>query len=406
MHMMDAARSFLPTRAEHRGHAMGFLPIDRIMSTLASSGRKAGSDLKAALIPEGLIGQRRIQGGHRNQASLVDAVRLDPAALQHARPMGTATADDATALAGAVKAAQDARAAGGGQARSLAVPTLEEARDRVRSVREHAERTLGRPAPMDTTTALVEERTLHGRNWLNGVQDEARQTRLTATSLEDLSAGRVFRAVDEQGETFIFRRLPSVDAPDLVEPFSTSVSEVRNGRLTHAATRMNTELGLETVPRGRPAVLRTPDGQEWTGIRSDLVPAAADDRLHTDPHGLIAAMAPAEAANVAAFEYLVGNLDVHDGLNMALLDGGKARVFDHGLAFFPTLLDASEKRVLGTQLPIAGYTESFLGRLRDLTPERLEARFADVLSPGEREAIAFRRLMLLEDAKSAPVIRP
>jgi hypothetical protein len=386
---------------------MGFTPIDRFVRGLMKPGSQPGAKLKAAIVPEGLASRRPVDPSLAPRLSLADDVRMAPSTVQQARTHVTAAADDPTALSDAVRAAREARPGAVPESLPAAgVPTLEEARERVQRVREHAERTLGRPAPMDTTPALVEERALHGRDWLHHVQDEARQTRLTARSLEDLSAGRVFRAVDDRGETFIFRRLPSVDAPDLVEPFSVSVSEVRNGRLTHAATRMNAELGLETVPRGRPAMLKTPDGQEWTGIRSDLVPAAADPRLHSDPHGLIAAMDRAEAADVAAFEYLVGNLDVHDGLNMALLDGGKARVFDHGLAFFPTLLDASEKRVLGTQLPTTGYTAPFLEKLRDLTPERLDARFADVLSPGEREAIAFRRLMLLEDAKSAPVIRP
>jgi|GEM_PF-4694530 len=269
---------------------------------------------------------------------------------------------------------------------------------RVDYARSAAEFARGVPAPVVVPELFQHARLQHGLKWLESVWATPVEP-VTLVDMKSLNATRVFRVTDDHRNDWIFRRLPGKHSASTIDFLSEEASEIRNGRLTLAAADLNEALGLTTVPRARLVRVRTPQGSVLDGVRSEIAPGVPDARLRTNPHALLRELLPSQAADIAAFEYLVGNLDVHAGLNMHVDKRGRAQVFDHGLAFWGDLNAVSKTSPIGTTLPESGYTSTFLNALDSLVPDHLRKKFGDVLCKEEIDALIFRRAMILADAR-------
>lgn len=180
------------------------------------------------------------------------------------------------------------------------------------------------------------------------------------------------------GETMVFR--------------SQHDNELHVLRKTYASSWLNQKLKLDTVPRARFASV---NGR--FGLLSDF--ARGDLPTHTGKTVGFSSeeIDPYHLCDVMAFEFLIGNTDVHNG-NYHIDSDGRIRVFDHESAFVPGVHYHAWKRI-GHELPFH-YNPSFLSALLSLSPEDLKEDLGVFLLPYELEGVLFRRDVILLDAIS------
>lgn len=160
-------------------------------------------------------------------------------------------------------------------------------------------------------------------------------------------------------------------------------------RKTLAAAMLNRLIGLDTVPLAVPALV---DGM--LGVLSDDAggnSGATFGRRDLNVRSLCDAL---------AFEFWVGNSDVHDE-NWRRLANGKIKAFDHDWAFVTGLAVYFAPHRFGATLPDY-YTPRFIAGIRNAMPECVLRELGPLLTEEERIGLEFRRQMILRDIEARP----
>ncbi|MGK5085074.1 hypothetical protein WDW37_17440 [Bdellovibrionota bacterium FG-1] len=222
----------------------------------------------------------------------------------------------------------------------------------------------------------------------------------------------------------------TIDSKDYVaRAVSGNIDSITASRKTIAASQLNQALGLNTVPRSRLAwvngkkVVLSDWAKGGVGIgfnKEEIIKSAQNN---------LPGISEKTIRDVEAFEFLVGNGDVHATNFTYDSKGGTVQVFDHNMALsydslpemipeplIPTMAKMTKGYNFGQQLP-GKYAESFVhqlenmgqknGQMGHLSAENaratarnfLKAQVGSYLSSDEIEGILIRREMMLEDIK-------
>ena len=172
-------------------------------------------------------------------------------------------------------------------------------------------------------------------------------------------------------------------------------SYTRKVRLELSASTLNQTMGLQVVPKTKLVKVDNVVGS----LSESVVGHVIEHSRSTDP---------SRRMEAHGFEFLVGNVDSLSR-NMLVDREGVVKVFDHDFAFVlgivKTLhhdenaklrLYANSESLFGPTLPET-YTEEFKAGLRKLTDKQIEKKFEYLLNEDERQALRFRRDILLKD---------
>lgn len=164
-------------------------------------------------------------------------------------------------------------------------------------------------------------------------------------------------------------------------------------RKTLAASHFNDLLNLAIVPSSWKAIVNGEPG---------VLSSAALGKVRVFvPEVLPGRAVEPNLVDVIAFEFLVGNLDLHTG-NFAYRGYGFLRsllleVFDHDHAFTIGPMAFLKDKWFGTTTLPFTYTENFINHLKRLTPEVIVLEFSPLLTPAEIDGVLFRRALILRD---------
>jgi len=165
--------------------------------------------------------------------------------------------------------------------------------------------------------------------------------------------------------------------------------DIKVARRTLAASLLNRILGLKSVPTAKIGSFKGS-----LGVLSEVAPGIFLDRFT----GVVDHRSKADAE---AFEFLIGNRDVHHH-NVKVTPNGQVQVFDHGLAWEPGLPSLPTKDAYkwwARSLPQV-YSEELLARLQALDERTIANQLGSLLTPAEIEGFLLRRRILLEDAST------
>lgn len=218
--------------------------------------------------------------------------------------------------------------------------------------------------------------------------------------IEQLGADYRFQLLPREGGGSVVYRVDGQEETGYFRPILDGNQDVV--RRTLAASRLNSRMGLTTVPLARALSWQGPALPfcQCQGVFS----AAANGGTTNFQQSALAMRAQTDGfIDAWSFEFLIGNADVSDS-NIATSEALSIEVFDHGHAFHLGVIALSVRR----DSPQNGmeqdfrdlpprYTAKFVRALLALDREALDQTLAKLLFPEEIEAILLRRSLMLAD---------
>jgi len=177
-------------------------------------------------------------------------------------------------------------------------------------------------------------------------------------------------------------------------PLSGRNDQTSSTRNTLVAAQLNEMMGLDTVPRAKVVKVNLPNGEESMGVLSESAPGGLGGLISRERY-----IQSASFSDARAFEFLIGNSDVHGSnfhVDLPASSSPKVQVFDHGPAFPVGIPMWSAGHPIGGVLPDS-YTPRFIESARNLNERTLKKKFGDSLTSEQIESILLRRDLILSD---------